>query len=252
MTTTVGVMLDARDGVATLQLNRPHCGNAIDLPTARALHAALRELAEWDVGAVVITGRGDTFCAGGDVRAMASTDNLAAFLAELAEVVHESLLLLRELAVPVVAAVNGPAAGAGLGLVLSADLVLASRAARFLCAYGSIGLSPDCGVSALLPAVVGARRAALLALTDLSLSADQALAWGIATDICEPAALAERATEIAYRLATRPRIATGETARLLRAASSRTYAQQLADEATTIARLGTTADAARLVNRFVE
>jgi 2-(1,2-epoxy-1,2-dihydrophenyl)acetyl-CoA isomerase len=247
---TRSVMLDVVEGVATVTLSRPEAGNAIDLATAAELRSVVESLTSLDLGVVVLTGIGTKFCLGGDVRAMAAADDRGQYVAELADNVHAALSDLRRLPVPIVAAVNGTAAGAGLGLVLAADIAIAARTARFLCAYGGVGLSPDCGVSGLLPDVVGPRRAAMLALTERTLPADDAMVWGIVTDVCDSDALSERVDELAIRLARGPRPATGETARLLRESRTTEYGAQLADESATIARSARSPHASHLIERF--
>ncbi len=253
MTTTVS-MVDVVDGVATVRLERPDAGNALDLPTALALREAVGRLAapaaSGELRCVVLRSTGRLFCAGGDVRAMADAPDRAAFVAELAGVLHDALTGLRSLPVPVVAGVQGPAAGAGLGLVLAADVVVASDRASFLAAYGAVGLSPDCGVSALLPAVVGPRRAALILLTGLRLDAATALEWGLVGQVCAAGDLDAAVEAVVAGIVAQPSRAVGEAARLLRAAPDRPYADHLADEAATIARLSTTPDADRLLHAF--
>jgi 2-(1,2-epoxy-1,2-dihydrophenyl)acetyl-CoA isomerase len=246
------VVLSASDGVATIRLARPDAGNALDLPGALALRAAVGEIASAldTVHVVVLRAEGRLFCAGGDVRAMAAAEDRPAFVAELAGVLHEALAELRTLPVPVVAVVQGAAAGAGVGLVLAADVVLAADRATFVAAYPSVGLSPDCGVSALLPAVVGARRAALFLLTGTRVDAATALDWGLVTEVCPFETLDARAGEVVAAIAALPRRAVGEAARLLRRSGERSYAAQLADEAATIARLSATDDATALLTAF--
>lgn len=253
MTTSLPVV-DVVDGVATVRLARPDAGNALDLPTALALREAVAGFTEPAASGmlrcVVLRSSGRLFCAGGDVRAMAAAPDRTAFVAELAGVLHDALTGLRSLPVPVVAAVQGPAAGAGLGLVLAADVVVASDRATFLAAYAAVGLSPDCGVSALLPRVVGPRRAARLLLTGMRLDASTALEWGLVGQVCAADDLDVEVDAAVARIVAQPSVALGEAARLLRAAPDRPYAEQLADEAATIARLSTTPDADRLLRGF--
>lgn len=245
------VRTDCRDGIGTLTIERPDAGNALDLPTVVAFRAAVTELGADDrVRVIVLASTGRLFCAGGDVRAMARSDDPEAFVAELAGTLHEGLEALRALPVPIVAAVQGPTAGAGIGLVLAADIVIAAENASFVAAYSAIGLSPDGGLTALLPSVVGTRRAALFALTNRALDAATALEWGLVSEVCAPDALDARAREVAASLAAVPGRAAGETARELRLATQRDYASQLSDEAATIARLAATPDAMTLIKAF--
>ena len=251
MTTTVP-LLSVSDGVATIRLARPDAGNAVDLLTAFALRDAVGAVARAvdQVQVVVLRADGRLFCAGGDVRAMAAAPQRGDFVAELAGVLHEVLEGLRALPVPVVAVVQGAAAGAGVGLVLASDVVLAADHATFVAAYPTVGLSPDCGVSALLPGAVGARRAALFLLTGTPIDAATALDWGLVTEVCPAQDLEARAGEVVAAIAALPREAVGQAARLLRVAGERPYAVQLADEAATIARLAAGAEAGALLASF--
>jgi len=246
-----GVRFTMADGVATLTLNRAEVGNALDLPTATSFRICIDRIsANPAVGAILINAAGRHFCVGGDVAAMAGAADRGQFVAELAGVMHQALERLRILPVPVIAAVQGPVAGAGLGIVLSADLVVAADTAEFVAAYGAIGLSPDCGVSALLPALVGPRRAALLMLTNRRLTADDAFAWGLVSEICPAGDVAGRSNALAREVADRPGRAAGETARLLRAANDRGYAAQPTAELATISRLSTSPAAGALIAQF--
>jgi 2-(1,2-epoxy-1,2-dihydrophenyl)acetyl-CoA isomerase len=239
------------DGIVTLTLNRPSVGNAINQPLADAFTAAVRAIDPNRTRAVVLAATGRMFCAGGDVGDMSRADDRAGFLDVLAGTVHDGLIALRALPVPIVTVVQGTVAGGGLGFVLAADIVLSATSAQFLTAYAGVGLTPDCGVSALLPAVVGARRAALLALTGRVLTADEAQDWGLVSEVVEPDQLTERVAAVIAALAAAPLGALGEAARLLRAAPDRGYAEGLADEAATIARMAAGEQAARLIAEFV-
>ncbi|MCW2498155.1 enoyl-CoA hydratase/isomerase family protein [Jatrophihabitans sp.] len=250
---TEPVLLDLADGIATLTLNRPSAGNALNMELATLLHRHAESLASnADVRVVVIRATGKLFCAGGDVRDMAGATDRSGFLRELADGMHRALLALRELTVPLIVAVQGPAAGGGLGLVLAADIAVAADTATFVAAYSAIGLSPDCGVTALLPNAVGARRAALFALTNSRLTAAQAEEWGLISEAVSADALEARVAELARLVADRPGESAGQAARLLRNSPERSYAEQLDDEATTIARLSDTAAASALIEAFAK
>ncbi|HEX3781279.1 MAG TPA: enoyl-CoA hydratase/isomerase family protein [Pseudonocardiaceae bacterium] len=241
------VLLDIADGIATITLNRPDAANAIDPDLAAGFRAAVTRLSDGNLPRVIVlTAAGRIFCGGGDVRRMASATDRARYLAELAGTMHEALAALRALPVPVVASVPGTVAGAGLGLVLAADVVVAVETARFVSAYSAIGLSPDCGVTALLPATIGPRRAAELILRNRRLDAATALDWGLVSEVCAPGDLAGRTTAIATDIAALPGTAAGESARLLR----QPYHSQLADEARTISRLGELPAADALIRAF--
>jgi 2-(1,2-epoxy-1,2-dihydrophenyl)acetyl-CoA isomerase len=251
MTAESGVRLEVVDTVATITLARPTVGNAINLALAQGFAAAVASLDPAELRVVVLAAEEPMFCVGGDVREMSAAPDRAGFVAELAATMHKALISLRALPIPVLAVVGGPAAGGGLGLVLAADVVLAARTAQFVSAYAAVGLTPDCGVSALLPKVIGVRRAALFLLTARALGAAEALEWGLVSEVCEPETLSARAAELIAGFAAAAPGALGEAARLLRTAPDRPYAAQLVDEAVTIARLSDQREAGQLLNAFV-
>lgn len=175
------VRLEFTDGVATITLHRPESLNALNLALATGLRKAVSEVRDSHARALVLAGAGRAFCAGGDVRAMADADAPGDYLRALTGDVHAAIRELRSLPLPVIARVHGAVAGGGLGLVLASDVVIASEDATFSAAYGALGLSPDCGVSALLPAAVGAVRARAFLLGLSRLDAHTAVQWGLAS-----------------------------------------------------------------------
>lgn len=248
------VLLDVHGGVARVTLNRPDAANAIDLALAKALHETVADVAATDdVRVVLLTGAGARFCAGGDVRAFATSaedlgDELAAVLAEL----HPAVELLAAMDAPVVAAVQGSAAGAGLSLVAGADLVVAAESTKFVMAYTGIGLVPDGGSTWYLPRVVGLRRALDLALTNRVLSAEEACDWGLVSRVVPDAELADATEDLVTSLVAGPALALGSAKRLLRDALSETLEAQLAHEATRMVLAGGSADGREGVAAFVE
>ncbi|CAM3509694.1 enoyl-CoA hydratase/isomerase family protein [Nocardioides zeicaulis] len=255
---TAPVLLDIRDGVATITLNRPEASNALDLATAHALHDAVREAdANGSVAAVLVLGEGRRFCAGGDVASMVRGDDRATHLDELATAADAALVALAAIDKPVVAGVQGAVAGAGLAVMLSCDLVVAEADTKFLAAYAGVGLTPDCGLSWLLPRAVGQQRALELLLTPRTLAADEALAWGLVTEVITAdetdsptVTAAGRARALARALADGPAHAHGQARRLVRNAWAVDRTTAGRDEATTIARAVTQPAAAQLLQRF--
>lgn len=244
------VTREDRDGIAVLQLNRPEVGNAIDLELARSLGDAVAEFAgDPTVRCVLLRGAGERFCVGGDVAAMAAADDRGAFIGQLAEVAHQALLGLVSLEIPVVAVVQGAAAGAGLSLMLSADLIIAADSTSFLTAYSGVGLSPDCGMTWMLPRRVGIRRAREMLLEARRVSAPEALDWGLIDRHVAPDSLLECGIQSARALADAPYPATGLTARLLRGDLTQ-LSRQLDLEAAAIARSAGSTAAAPLIDRF--
>jgi 2-(1,2-epoxy-1,2-dihydrophenyl)acetyl-CoA isomerase len=204
------------------------------------------------VRAVVLTGAGRNFSFGGDLRAMPSRElSLDGHIRELTTYLHAAISHFVRMDAPLVAAVNGTAAGAGVGLVAMADLALCARGSKFNLAYTSVGLTPDAGTTFLLPRIVGHKRAMELLLLNRVLSADEALAWGLINEVADDGALLGRALEVAERLAHGPASAYGATKRLV-AHSLGAFESQMVLESETIAAQATGADAAEGIGAFLE
>jgi 2-(1,2-epoxy-1,2-dihydrophenyl)acetyl-CoA isomerase len=239
------------DRVARIELNRPEVSNAVDLQTAAALGRAVDAAAQDDsVRAVVVTGAGARFCAGGDVAAMMGSSDRGEFLEELARALDDSLQRLAALEKPVVAGVRGAVAGAGLAVMLSCDVVVAGAGTKFVTAYSGVGLTPDCGLSWLLPRAVGQQRALELLLVNRAITASVARDWGLVTEVVDDDAVTARAKELGRTLADGPAFALGQARRLVRASWESTRADIGALEARTIGRAAETEDAARLLEDF--
>lgn len=216
-----------QDGIARLQLRAPERGNAVGLDLARRFRDATADMLTAQPRAVVISSSGDIFCSGGDVREMAAADDIAAFLDELVSTFHEGLLQLARVDAVVIAAIDGPAAGAGLGLALNADVRVASDRARFLTAYETIGLTPDSGVTYLLPRAIGAARASAMAASSQRVDAETALTVGLVSEVVPADGLAARVEEIATAAASRPQDHMAATRRMLRDDVDGAYARAL-------------------------
>lgn len=245
------VIVTVNNGVAHIELNRPTAANALDLATAQQLVSALDMIcARPEAKVVMMTGRGRLFCAGGDLSALASQDSYLA-VSELARTAHLFVEQLIALERPVIVAVQGAAAGAGLGITLAADVVIAGRTARFSSAYGAVGLTPDCGTSWLLPRTVGLRRALELTLTGRVLNSTEAQAWGIVTTVVEDHDVASRARQLASSMAAAAPSALGATKRLVHQGLSSTLHEHLDLEAETIALRSTSSEARGLISSFL-
>lgn len=208
--------IERDDGVVTLVFNRPKALNAINVAMAQALLAALQDIAHDDsVRALVLRGEGRAFMAGGDLLTL-QRDPLAGVDA-LLEPLNQALLLLANLNAPVIAQVQGAAAGAGLSLMLQADFVLAAEGAQFNLAYINLGASCDVGASWALPRWVGLRRALEIAMLGESLDTDQALQMGLINRVLPAADLSGEVQRLAARLAQGPTQALGHMRRLMRA-----------------------------------
>ena len=247
------VNLDIRDQVAFLTMSRPDAANTMNLQFGREFLAAVFAIeAASGVRAVVLTGEGKNFCFGGDLKGMVvSGADVVAYLSELTTNLHAGMALLARLDAPVIAAVNGTAAGAGLGLVLAADLAVAARSAKFAPAYLGVGLTPDAGCTFLLPRAVGYKRAMELLLTNRVLDAQQALDWGLVNQVVDDGNLTEAATALASRLAKGPTGAFGALKRLLGEAEPG-FEAQLARESRSISARGTTNEGREGIAAFLE
>lgn len=247
----VGVAVEG--GVATITLDRPDAGNAIDPRLARELRDAARGLAgRDDVRALLLRAEGRMFCVGGDVGYFADAEDRHAALHALAGDLHDGLRALLALEVPLVAAVQGPAAGAGLSLAAACDVVIAGEAASFTAAYTAIGLSPDGGQSWTLPRLVGPRRAADMVLRNRRVRAAEALTIGLVTEVVADDELAARAAAVAAELASGPTAALGAARRLLHDGASASFDVHLDAEREAIAARGAGAEAAEGIAAFRE
>jgi len=209
----MSTVLTKRDGaVLTVTLNRPERLNALDRDTLYALTDAWHEAADPEIRAVVVTGAGRGFCAGADLRASPDTSRPGS---GLRDIYHPHVLAMADLEKPVIAAVNGPAAGAGLSLAASADLRIAAEGARFVPAFTALGLVPDAGGGYFLPRLLGYARAYEWLLTGRSLTAAEALEWGLVSEVVPAGELLPAATRLAHLLADIPGRAAGLTKRLL-------------------------------------
>ena len=246
------LLLDTHEHVATITLNRPEAYNALDLPLGRELfHASLEVDEDPDVRCVVITGAGKAFCAGGNVKDFA--DNLPRIgflLKELTTYLHGAVSRLTRTAKPVIMAVNGVAAGGGLSLALSGDVVVAAESARFTMAYSKIAATPDGSSSYFLPRLIGLRRALELYLTNRVLSAREALEWGLVTRVVPDAELKDAVDALARELAAGPMLAIGGAKRLFHQSTWESLETQMELEAQAIAASGHTEDFREGVTAF--
>ena len=230
------VLLEVRDGIAHLTLNRPDAANGINDVLARDLMEATIAIAvDPTVRAVLLSGNGARFCGGGDVKAFAALgDDLPANMRATLPALHAAITALVRGDAPVVAAVHGSAAGAGLGLVGASDLVVAGESTKFVMAYTGVGLTPDGSSSWFVPRLVGVRRALELTLTNRVLSADEALDWGLITSVVPDDAVKDEALALAQRVASGPRMAQAVAKRLVHTSLEETLETHLAREADAI------------------
>jgi len=252
MTSESLVRLERRGALACITLARPAAGNALNTELCRDLRAVAETCAAGpDIRAVLLSAEGRAFCYGGDIAEFeAAGARREAHLAGLAADLHAAQSMLLRIPAPLVVAVQGAAAGAGVGLAMMGDIVLAGDSASFTLAYSQIGLSPDGGATYFLPRLIGLRRTQELALTNRRLSAQEALDWGMLTSVSKDEDLQTDARRIAEGLAEGPTAAYGAIRQLLSQAPGAGFAQQTAREGEAISRLAGGDDAAEGIAAF--
>ena len=239
-----------------LTLNRPERLNALTTEVANELQEAIKGGVQNGARAIVLTGAGRAFSAGGDLREMreiASREgDVSAFFDEPLRRLNDLVLLIRKTPMPVIAAVNGVASGGGCNLALACDLIYAAESATFNQAFIKIGLSPDIGGTFILPRLVGWRRAAELMFTGNMVSAKQAYEMGMVNGVVADSEVMDHVMAIAHKLANAPTAAIGQIKRLLEASATNDYGQQLDLERQAQMESGKTADFVEGVTAFLE
>jgi 2-(1,2-epoxy-1,2-dihydrophenyl)acetyl-CoA isomerase len=250
---SIVINIDASTRVATLTLNRPDKLNSFTRTMHEELSKALDQVEESNARALVITGAGRGFCAGQDLADLDFTPGAMTNLGALIDRHFNPLVRrLQALPLPVIAAVNGIAAGAGANLAMACDLIVAARSASFVQAFVKIGLVPDSGGTWLLPRRVGEARALGLALTGDKLGAEQAEAWGLVWKVVDDEQLQSAALKLAEQLAQQPAKAIVAIKHAIRAAANNTLDQQLDLERDVQRELGDSHDYAEGVAAFKE
>ena len=248
------LLVEVKDNVATITLNRPEAYNALNLQLASELfHAVLAADEGRDIRCIVVTGAGKAFCGGGDVKDFA--DNLptvGVLIKELASYVHGAVSRLCRSPKPVIIGVNGVAAGGGMSLALAGDLVVAAESARFTMAYSKIAATPDGSASYFLPRLIGMRRALELHYTNRSLTAAEALDWGLVNRVIPDAEFRSALSGLARELAQGPTLAFGGAKLLFHQSTQESLETQMELEAQAIARSGHTEDFKAGVTAFAQ
>jgi 2-(1,2-epoxy-1,2-dihydrophenyl)acetyl-CoA isomerase len=240
------VLLRIADGVAHLRLNRPDASNGMNVELLKALGDAIMVChGEPDIRAVLLTGEGKNFCAGGDVHDFASKgEKLPDYLRQATAYLQNAVAGLIRLEAPVVTSVQGFAAGGGgFGLVCASDLVVAGASAKFLAGATRVGMAPDAGVSVTLPRLVGLRKATAILLTNPVITAAEALELGIINRVVPDEDLADASLKLARELAAGAPKALAATKRLLWSGIGTSVEQCLPEEARTVSELSGTVDA---------
>ncbi len=250
------IQLEMRGAVAVITLNRPESLNALTTKVAQEFRAGVPEVREHGARAIVLTGAGRAFCAGGDLREMRimaeREGKVEAFFDEPLRLLNECILIIRRSPLPFIAAVNGAASGGGCNLALACDLVVAGASARFNQAFIKVGLSPDCGGTFILPRLVGWKRATELMMTGEVISAGRALEMGMINAVVPDADLMVHALEMAEKLAQSPTAAIGRIKELLEASATNDYGGQLELERKAQIQSGLTKDFREGVTAFIE
>lgn len=246
---------DIRDRIAWISIQRPESYNALN-------HAAMQEF--YDIAnrcscdpslrAAVLTGVGDkAFCAGGDVAEFAEDpDGITLLLSQMTTSLHMAISRLARMNAPLIARVNGVAAGAGLSLVAACDLAISVDTAKYTSAYTSIGLTPDGSSSYFLPRIIGTRRTMELYLTNRTLSAAEALDWGLVNQVVTHDELDEAVQQLASKLASGPTMAHGGIKKLLQMSLNDSLDSQMERETRTIIQMSQSKDGEQGVQAFAE
>lgn len=247
------IRFERHDTVALITFDRPDQGNAMDLTVMRDLmHASIVCDEDPAVRAVVVTGSGRFFSAGGDLASFGATDDPASLIKEMTVYFHAAVSRFSRMDAPIIAAVNGMAAGAGFSLAAACDLAVAGESARFASQYTAASLSPDGSSTYFVPRLVGVRRAMELMLTNRRLSAAEALEWGLINEVVPDDELHDRAMELAGVLGAGATLAFGAVKRLLHESLSGTLETQMEQEARQIAALTHSHDGREGVRAFLE
>jgi 2-(1,2-epoxy-1,2-dihydrophenyl)acetyl-CoA isomerase len=237
-------LLELQGGVALLTLNRPDSANGLNTEMLEGMRTCLRSCIDPRVRVVLLSGHGANFCAGGDVRAfLAQGADLPQYVRRATALLQEVIAALIHLDAPVIAAVQGYAAGGGgLGLVCACDFVFAAKSAKFLAGVTRVGMAPDAGLSVTLPRLVGARKAAEFLLTNTTWTADEALDFGLINDVCADASLTAAALTYARKLCLGAPLALAATKRLLWSGIGLGVDAAMPEESRTVAELCRSAD----------
>ncbi|GAB2478439.1 Clp protease/crotonase-like domain-containing protein [Jatrophihabitans fulvus] len=248
------LLVERNEGVATLTMNRPESMNSLSVALKEALRDTVREVsADPSVRAVVLAGNGRGFCVGQDLRehvALLEADDPAP-LSTVTEHYNPLILALATMPKPVIAAVNGMAAGAGAGLTFACDFRIAARSAGFLLAFANVGLSLDSGVSWTLPRLIGSARATSLALLAEPITSEAALEMGLVNAVVEDERVLPAAHELAARLAAGPTAAYGAIKRSLAFGATNSLEDTLSIEDRLQSEMGATADHRNATAAFV-
>ncbi|HEY7054083.1 MAG TPA: enoyl-CoA hydratase-related protein [Mycobacterium sp.] len=246
------IMLEQSGPVTRITLNRPDAANAMNDAMTAELADAAKRCDDAATKVVVLTGAGRFFSAGGDLRGMASSTTAGQYVKGIADDLHRAISTFARMDAVLITAVNGVAAGAGFSLAMTGDLVIAAQKAAFTMAYTAAGLSPDGSSSFYLPRLVGVRRAQELMLTNRTLSAREALQWGLVTDVVDDDALPSRVDQLSQQIASGARQSGSAVKKLLLSSFDNGLEEQMDSEARLIVDCADSTDGTEGINAFLE
>jgi 2-(1,2-epoxy-1,2-dihydrophenyl)acetyl-CoA isomerase len=246
------ITFDQSGPTVRITLDRPRSANTMDDVMTRELASAAARCAHGNVKVVVLTGTGRFFCAGGDLAAFAAAPKRAPYIKAIADSLHRAISTFSRMDAVLITVVNGVAAGAGLSIAASGDLVLAAESATFTMAYTRVGLTPDGSASYYLPRLIGIRRTQDLMLTNRTLTAWEAADWGIVTEVAADDQIATRCEELAARFAASATKSNAGVKKLLLSTFGNGLEEQMELEGQMIAALAASADGREGVDAFLE
>ncbi|KZS70204.1 enoyl-CoA hydratase [Mycobacterium kansasii] len=257
MTEYEAIVLESSGPIARITLNRPDAANAMNDTLLRELADAAKRCDRGATKVVVLTGAGRFFSDGGDLRAMASSSSTSSstpgdYVKAMADDLHRAISTFARMDAVLITAVNGVAAGAGFSLAVTGDLVLAAESASFTMAYTTAGLSPDGSSSFYLPRLIGVRRTQELMLTNRALSAAEALAWGLVTEVAEGTELAARTDALAEKVASGARQSASAVKKLVLMSFKNGLEEQMELEGRLIAECADSPDGNEGISAFLE
>lgn len=248
------VLLSIENHVGIITLNRPEVGNALNLAMAKELMELAIHCSESnEIRTVIITGAGNKFSVGGDLKSFANEGNeMGAHLKSVTAYLHQAISYFARMNKPVIGAINGVAAGAGMSLACACDIVYASETSKFVMAYNKIGLTPDASGSYFLPRIVGIRRALELMYTNRMLDVNEAYEWGIVNRVVAVEELMHVVYELANQLASGPMEAFGATKKLFYHSLQETLESQMCLETQTLAERASSEEGKEGITAFLE
>lgn len=246
------VVCTIEKGIAHIRFTSPQRANALRQQTFEELKEIARKLhQDPDVGAVVISGEGPIFCAGGDLKAFAAQERLGDFVHDMATIFHASLAYFNRMDAPVIAAIEGSVGGAGVSLMAACDLAVVAENASFTMGYGAIGLTPDGSASYYLSRSIGLRRALDLTLTNRTIDARTANEWGLVTRLVRSGQALQEAMALADYLAARDTRVLGESKRLLIDGTDRSLREAMAHETEIVSSMAARPRVKENINAFL-